>query len=51
MANSKKKSYLRTAKAKVQIHLPKKKGKMTLTVILPANIEKQLAGRLSKRFR
>jgi hypothetical protein len=48
---TKKSPYLRTAKAKVQIHLPKKKGKMTLTIILPANIEKRLAKRLSKRFK
>jgi hypothetical protein len=52
MAKPKKKvSYLHTANAEVQIHLPKKKGKMTLSVILPADIEKQLAKRLSKRFK
>jgi translation initiation factor 1 (eIF-1/SUI1) len=53
MAKAKKKrtQYLQTAKAKVQIHLPKKKGRMTMSIVLPADIERQLAKRLWKRFK
>jgi len=43
--------YLQTAKAEVQIHLPKKKGRMTMSIVLPADIERQLAKRLWKRFK
>ena len=44
-------AYLHTANAEVQIHLPKKAGKLKLTVVLPADIERQLAERLWKRFK
>jgi hypothetical protein len=50
-AKEKRTQYLQTGKATVQIHLPKKKGRMTLSVVLPADIERQLAKRLWKRFK